>query len=46
MAAHNYPPEEAKPIIAKTFTFDHIADAHRYMESNHQVGKIFVTVSR
>lgn len=33
-----------KPIIAKTFAFDKIADAHRYMESNQQLGKIVVTV--
>lgn len=33
-----------KPIIAKTFPFDQIADAHRYMESNQQLGKIVVTV--
>ncbi len=37
---------QLKPIIAKTFTFDHIVDAHRYLESNQQVGKIVVTVSR
>jgi NADPH:quinone reductase-like Zn-dependent oxidoreductase len=33
-----------KPQIARTFTLDQIADAHRYMESNQQVGKIVVTV--
>lgn len=33
-----------KPIIAKTFTLDEVADAHRLMESNEQVGKIVVTV--
>lgn len=33
-----------KPIIAKTFPLDRIVDAHRYMESNQQVGKIIVTV--
>jgi NADPH:quinone reductase-like Zn-dependent oxidoreductase len=33
-----------KPIIAKTFPFDRIADAHRYLESNEQMGKIVVTV--
>jgi NADPH:quinone reductase-like Zn-dependent oxidoreductase len=32
-----------KPIIAKTFDLDHIVDAHRYMESNQQFGKIVVT---
>lgn len=33
-----------KPIIAKTFEFDQIVDAHRYLESSEQVGKIVVTV--
>jgi NADPH:quinone reductase-like Zn-dependent oxidoreductase len=34
-----------KPVIAKTFPFAQIADAHRYLESNQQLGKIVVTVS-
>ena len=33
-----------KPVVAKTFPLEQIADAHRYMESNQQVGKIVVTV--
>ncbi len=33
-----------KPVIAKTFTLDHIVDAHAYMESNQQIGKVVVTV--
>jgi NADPH:quinone reductase len=33
-----------KPVIAKTFPFDQIVEAHRYMESNQQIGKIVVTV--
>ncbi len=33
-----------KPIIAKTFPLDQIVDAHRYLESNKQFGKIVVTV--
>ena len=33
-----------KPIIARIFPFAEIAEAHRYMESNQQVGKIVVTV--
>lgn len=33
-----------KPVIAKTFPFDKIVDAHRFMESNEQIGKIVVTV--
>lgn len=32
------------PIIAKTFPFEKIVDAHRFMESNEQIGKIIVTV--
>ncbi len=33
-----------KPVIARTFRFDDIVAAHRYMEANEQVGKIVVTV--
>jgi NADPH:quinone reductase-like Zn-dependent oxidoreductase len=33
-----------KPVIAKTFPFEQIVEAHRYLESNQQVGKIVVTV--
>ena len=33
-----------KPVIAKTFPLAQIADAHRYLESNQQIGKIVVTV--
>ncbi len=33
-----------RPIIARTFRFDEIVEAHRYMESNQQVGKIVVIV--
>jgi len=33
-----------RPIIARTFSLDDIVDAHRYMESNRQMGKIVVTV--
>ena len=32
-----------KPVIAKTFPLAQIAEAHRYLESNEQVGKIVVT---
>jgi NADPH:quinone reductase len=34
-----------KPVVARTFTLDQIVDAHRYLESNEQVGKIVVTVA-
>ena len=31
-----------EPVIAKTFELDDIVDAHRYLESNQQLGKIVV----
>ncbi len=34
-----------KPVIDCAFPLDAIADAHRYMESNRQQGKIVVAVS-
>ncbi|UUP18148.1 Quinone oxidoreductase 1 [Nitratireductor thuwali] len=33
-----------RPVIAKTFPFDQIIEAYRFMESNEQFGKIVVTV--
>jgi NADPH:quinone reductase-like Zn-dependent oxidoreductase len=33
-----------KPVIARTFTLEETAEAHRFMESNQQLGKIVVTV--
>jgi NADPH:quinone reductase-like Zn-dependent oxidoreductase len=33
-----------KPAIDRTFPFDQIVDAHRYLEANDQFGKIVVTV--
>jgi NADPH:quinone reductase-like Zn-dependent oxidoreductase len=33
-----------KPIIARTFPLEEIVQAHRFMESNEQLGKIVVTV--
>ncbi len=32
------------PVIARTFPFDEIVEAHRFMEAGSQVGKIVVTV--
>jgi NADPH:quinone reductase and related Zn-dependent oxidoreductases len=32
------------PVIARTFPFDQIVEAHQFMESNEQIGKIVVTV--
>ena len=34
-----------KPKVDRTFEFDDIVEAHRYMESNQQVGKIVVRVN-
>lgn len=33
-----------EPVIDRTFMFDEMVEAHRYMESNAQFGKIVVTV--
>ncbi len=33
-----------KPVIDRTFPLDAIVEAHRYLESNQQKGKIVVTV--
>jgi NADPH:quinone reductase-like Zn-dependent oxidoreductase len=33
-----------RPTISRTFPFDQIADAHRFMEAGEQVGKIVVTL--
>lgn len=33
-----------KPVVAKVFKLDEIVEAHRFMESNAQIGKIVVTV--
>ncbi len=35
---------QLKPVISKTFTLDEIVEAHRYLESNQQLGKVLVTV--
>ncbi len=33
-----------RPTVAKTFALEAIVEAHRYLESNEQIGKIVVTV--
>jgi NADPH:quinone reductase-like Zn-dependent oxidoreductase len=33
------------PLVSRTFSFDEIQDATRFLESNEQIGKIVVTVS-
>lgn len=35
---------QLSPVIARTFSLDNIVEAHRYLESNTQLGKIIVTV--
>jgi len=35
-----------RPVIDRTFRLEDIVDAHRYLESNAQLGKIVVTVGR
>ncbi|UZN50483.1 zinc-dependent alcohol dehydrogenase family protein [Cupriavidus cauae] len=35
---------ELRPVIARTFDFDQIVEAHRYLESNEQFGKVVVRV--
>ncbi|MCV9936096.1 zinc-dependent alcohol dehydrogenase family protein [Boseaceae bacterium BT-24-1] len=32
------------PVIARTFPFEEIVEAHRYLESNEQFGKVVLTV--
>lgn len=32
------------PVVARTFSLDEIAEAHRFMEAGEQIGKIIVTV--
>jgi NADPH:quinone reductase-like Zn-dependent oxidoreductase len=34
----------SKPLIARTFPLEAIVEAHRYLESNQQIGKVAVTV--
>ncbi len=33
-----------KPVIAKTFPFEQIVEANRFLESNQQIGKVVVTM--
>jgi NADPH:quinone reductase-like Zn-dependent oxidoreductase len=34
---------QLNPLISKSFSLDEIVAAHRYLESNQQIGKIVVT---
>jgi NADPH:quinone reductase-like Zn-dependent oxidoreductase len=33
-----------RPTIARTFAFDQIDDAHRFIEAGEQIGKIIITL--
>ena len=33
-----------RPLVARTFPLDRIVEAHRFLESNQQIGKVVVTV--
>jgi NADPH:quinone reductase-like Zn-dependent oxidoreductase len=35
---------QTQTVIAKTFPLEQIVEAHRFLESNQQIGKIVVTV--
>ncbi len=35
---------QLRPVIDRTFALEDIVAAHRYLESNEQVGKVVVTV--
>ena len=37
---------KVRPVIDSVFSLDHIADAHRRMESNESVGKVVIVVNR
>jgi NADPH:quinone reductase-like Zn-dependent oxidoreductase len=37
---------QLKPVISKTFPLSQIVEAHQYLESNQQIGKIVVTTSQ
>lgn len=37
--------KKIKPIIDSVFPFEHVADAHRRMESNLHIGKIILTIN-
>ena len=39
-----HPGPALRPVIDRTFRFDEMVDAHRYLETNGQFGKVVVTV--
>ena len=42
--SHGLATGKLHPVIARTFPLEQVAEAHRFMESNEQVGKIVITV--
>ncbi len=34
-----------KPVVAKSFSLEEVADAHRYLEANQQVGKVVLSIN-
>ena len=32
------------PVVARTFALDHVADAHRFIQSRGNIGKVVLTV--
>ncbi|MBT1703970.1 zinc-dependent alcohol dehydrogenase family protein [Chryseosolibacter indicus] len=36
--------KKLRPVVAKAFAFNDVADAHRYLERNQQIGKVVLTV--
>ncbi len=44
MILHGLASGHLRPVIARTFPFSQIVAAHRYLESNQQIGKIVVTL--
>jgi NADPH2:quinone reductase len=41
---HNLAGGKLRPIIAKIFPLSEVCEAHRYMESNRQLGKIVISI--
>lgn len=33
-----------KPVVARTFPLDHVADAHRFLQSRQNIGKVVLTM--